>query len=129
MADSLGIGVAKSAIDIIKGGDIVNKMTEGLGVLFPYIGIENKAVDIYIKEIEQSDLPTKTKILLILNTKKTFKKLMNQKAIAEIAITNSKYVVGDNEKSSIQEDWLDRFMDSAGYVSSADIQLGKNTCK
>lgn len=71
----------------------------------------------YIKEIEKSDLPTETKVFMILDIKKTFKKIKKQKAIAEIAINNAEQGTDFTEKTGINEEWFERFMDSAGFVS------------
>ena len=76
----------------------------------------------YVEDIEKSDLSAETKVFMILNTKKTFKKIKNQKAIAEIAMENAKQGTDFSEDSGVSEEWLDRFMDSAGFVSSEEIQ-------
>ena len=70
-------------------------------MLFPYAGIEKKARDLYIEEIENSDLSTETKVTLILNAKKTLKKLKNQGNIAKIAKENAKEGTDFSEKSGV----------------------------
>ena len=76
----------------------------------------------YVKEIEESNLPPETKVFTILNTKKTFKKLKNQGKIAEIAVENAKEGTDFSEESKVDEEWFDRFMDAASYVSSDKMQ-------
>jgi hypothetical protein len=50
------------------------------------------------------------------------KKIKNQKAVAEIAMENAKPGTDFSENSGVSEEWLDRFMDSAGFVGTEEIQ-------
>ena len=115
--------VAKTAADLVKSEHVLGKASDLMGMLFPYARTKQKAVEIYLKDIEKSDLPPETKVFMILNTKKTFKKMKNQNSIAEIAMDNAKHGTDFSEKSGVNEEWLDRFMDSAGFVSSEEMQL------
>ena len=115
--------VGETALDLVKNENMQNKMVELLGMLFPYMGIKKKAVDMYIEEIEKSDLSTDAKMISLLNAKKTLKKLKNQKSIAEIAKNNAKEGTDFSEKSGVNEEWFDRFMESASFVSSEEMQL------
>lgn len=117
-----GITTAKTAVDLMKNENILNKSASMMGMLFPFAGLKQKAVEIYIEDIEKSDLPVETKVFMIMNTKKNFKKIKNQKTIAEIAIENAKQGTDFSENSGVSEEWLERFMDSAGFVSSEEIQ-------
>lgn len=110
-------GAAKGA------AELANKNSGFFGKLRPYFGLKKKAVDIYIEDIEKSDMPADTKAYLIMNTKKHFKELKNQAAIAEKAIENAKEGTDFSENSKVDEEWLDRFMDSAKFVSSEEMQL------
>ena len=114
---------AKTAVDLVKNENIFNKVTGVMGMLFPYAGRRKKAFDMYVEEIEKSDLPIDTKVCMLLNVKKNFKRIKNQKAIADIAMNNAKQGTDFTEKSGVNEDWLDKFMESAGFVSSEEIQL------
>lgn len=122
MVNITGAAVAKTAVDMVKTDNILDKATGAMGMLFPFAGIKQKAVEMYIAEIEKSDLSTETKVVMILNMKKLFKKLKNQKAIADIAMDNVKKGTNFTENSGVSEEWLERFMDSAGFVSSEAIQ-------
>ena len=113
----------EAALDLVKNENFQNKSADLLGMLFPYAGIEKKARDLYIEEIENSDLSTETKVTLILNAKKTLKKLKNQGNIAKIAKENAKEGTDFSEKSGVSEEWFDRFMESASFVSSGELQL------
>lgn len=117
-----GTAVAKTAVDLVKSKNVLNKSVGLMGMLFPFVGMKQKAVEMYIEDIEKSDLPAETKVFMVLNTKKTFKKIKNQKAIAEIAIDNAKQGTDFSENSGVSEEWLDCFMDSAGFVSLEEIQ-------
>ncbi len=115
--------LVKMAGDMVKNDNMLNKTASVMGMLFPFAGIRQKAVDMYIKEIEKSNLPSETKVYMILNARKTFKKIKNQKAIAEKAMSYVEEGTDFSEESGVSEEWLDRFMDSAGFVSSEEIQL------
>jgi hypothetical protein len=115
--------LGETALDLVKNENVQNKAADLLGMLFPYIGIKKKAVDMYIEEIENSDLSTEAKMVSLLNAKKTLKKIKNQKNIAEIAKENAKEGTDFSEKSGVSEEWFDRFMESASYVSSEEMQL------
>ena len=58
-----------------------------------------------------------------MNAKKTLINIKNQKNIAEIAKENAKERTDFSEKSGVSEEWFDRFMESASYVSSEEMQL------
>lgn len=115
-------GAGKTVADLAKDKNITDTGSKLFGMLYPYAGLKKKAVDMYVKEIEESDLPTETKIFTILNTKKTFKKLKNQGKIAEIAVENAKEGTDFSEESKVDEEWFDRFMDAAAHVSSEEMQ-------
>lgn len=115
--------LGETALDLVKNENVQNKVADLFGMLFPYAGIKKKAVDMYIKEIENSDLSTEAKMISLLNAKKTLKKIKNQKNIAEIAKENAKERTDFSEKSGVSEEWFDRFMESASYVSSEEMQL------
>lgn len=53
-------------------------------MLFPYAGIKKKAVDMYIEEIENSDLSTEAKMISLLNAKKTLKKLRIRRILPKL---------------------------------------------
>lgn len=122
MCITTGTAVAKTAVDLMKNENILNKSVGVMGMIFPFAGLKQKAVEMYIEDIEKSDLSPETKVFMVLNTKKTFKKIKNQKSIAEIAIKNAKQGTDFTEKSGVSEEWLERFMDSASFVSSEEIQ-------
>ncbi|MBU5471280.1 DUF2806 domain-containing protein [Falcatimonas sp. MSJ-15] len=117
-----GTAVAKTVVDLMKNENVLNKSVGVLEMLFPFAGLKQKAVEMYVEDIEKSDLSAETKAFMILNTKKTFKKIKNQKTIAEIAMENTKQGTDFSEDSGVSEEWLDRFMDSAVFVSSEEIQ-------
>ena len=123
MDPTTGVKVAKNVADLAKNENILNKSAGLMGMLFPYVGIEQKAVKMYIEEIEKSDMSPEAKAFAVLSTKKKFKEFKNQQKIAEIAIKNSKEGTDFSKKSGVSEEWLDRFMDSARFVSSEEMQL------
>lgn len=50
------------------------------------------------------------------------RKLKNQKKIVDIAINNAKDGTDFTRQSKVDADWFEKFMDSAGFVSSDDLQ-------
>ncbi|WP_288776433.1 DUF2806 domain-containing protein, partial [uncultured Eubacterium sp.] len=93
------------------------------GMLFPYIGLNKRAVGMYAEELEKSNLSVEAKLYYLLNAKKELKQIKNQRTIAEIAINNAIPETDFSRKSMINEEWLDRFMDSAKFVSQEEIQV------
>ena len=113
----------KIVTDLIGNEKVQEKVLNVTDMLFPYAGIEKRAVDIYVKEIENSNLSTESKIIALLNVKKEFKKLKNQGTIANIARENARVGTDFSEESKMDQEWLDRFMESAAFVSSPEMQL------
>lgn len=110
-------------LDLAKNEGALNKTADVMGMLFPYAGLTKRALDMYISDVENSNMSSESKLFAILNAKKTIKQLKNQKKIAEIALDNVKTGTDFTSKSGVNEEWLERFMDSAGFVSSEDVQL------
>lgn len=106
------------ATDLVK-----NNATNVLGMLFPYAGLKKKAVEMRMEQIEKSNLPDETKQFMVLNMRKDLKRLKNQNAIAEIAFREAKEGTDFSEKSGVDEEWFERYMDAAKFVSSEYMQL------
>ncbi len=115
--------LAEKAIDMVGNESTQNKIADLFSLLAPYAAIKKKAVDLYVKEIEESDLSPEAKVVALLNIKKTFKHLKNQKSIADIAKTNANPGTDFSEKSGVDIEWFERYMESAGFVSSEEMQL------
>lgn len=115
--------VAKTAIDIARDKEIQNNVSGVFSKLFPYFGITKRAVDDYINEIEKSNLSADIKAFFILNTPKAIKWIKNQQSIADIAVNNAVEGTDFSEKSDVSDDFVDRFMDAARFVSSEDVQI------
>lgn len=115
----MGIGeiAASTAVDLVKSENIQNKAVSLLGMLFPYAGIEKRALDMYLSDVEKSDMSPESKLIATLSAKTTIKKLKNQKSIADQAVSNAKEGTVFDASSGVNHDWLERFMDSAGFVS------------
>lgn len=120
---SIGKALGDTALEIAKSENTLNKAANLMGILFPYAGITKKALDMYIEDVEKSNLPSEAKLIAVLNSKRTIKKLKNQKRIAEIAIETSKEGTNFSAESGVNEEWLERFMDSAGFVSDETVQF------
>lgn len=109
---------------IDEGYEIAKKESRSIfNSLFPYIGLKKEAVETYAEEVKKSNLAPELKTYLIINAKKTIKRIKNQKAVATIAMNEIESKSLNNVNENVDNDWIDRFMDSAAYVSSSDLQL------
>ena len=108
--------------ELITNEAVLNKSSNILGMLFPYMGLTKKALEIYISDIEKSNMPSETKIMAVLNAKQTINKMRNQENIARIAIDSASKGTNFSKDSGVEEEWLERFMDSAGFVSKEEVQ-------
>ena len=115
--------IGKAAVDLAKDEKVRKEASGLLGKLFPYFGLEKKALDTYVEEIKKSDLSPNIKARLILTAESDFKKWKNQESIAEIAFKNAKEGTDFSEKSGVDEEWFERYMDAAKFVSSEEMQL------
>lgn len=105
------------------GREGVDKIANAIGGAFPFWGLKKEAVKTYVSEIKNSDLSPMEKLLAIGSTKKMIKQMENQMEIARIALKVASPNTDFSEKSEVDEDWLDRFMDSARFVSDEKVQL------
>ena len=86
----LGERVGEAALDLVKNEGVLTKSADIMGMLFPYAGLTKRALDMYISDIENSNMSKESKLFAILNAKKIIKQIKNQKEIAEIALNNVK---------------------------------------
>lgn len=119
---SIGELATNTAVDLVKNENIQNKAADILGMLFPYAGIEKRALEMYVADVEKSDMPAESKLVAVLNAKQTIKKLKNQKGVAEKAVANAKEGTVFDISSGVDQEWFERFMDSAGFVSDEQVQ-------
>lgn len=120
--EEMALEMAKSAAGSA-GKESVNKLAAVIGGFFPFFGLKRKAVSTYVEDIQKSDLPPDAKMLAIINAKKTYKQLTNQMAIAEIAQNAAQAGTDFSLQSGVDDEWLERFMDSAKFVSDEEVQL------
>lgn len=113
----------ETTLDLMKNEAILDKTSNIISMLFPYVGLTKRALDMYISEVENSNMSRESKVIAVLNAKNTLKKLKNQKKIAEIAINTAETGTDFTEKSGVNQEWLERFMDSAGFVSDEVVQI------
>ncbi|MCL2462467.1 MAG: DUF2806 domain-containing protein [Defluviitaleaceae bacterium] len=120
--NSIPLSIAKSVAESA-GKESINKLADFFGGLFPFFGLRKKGVDAYVQEIQNSNLSPDIKMLTIANTKRTFRELQNQEAIAKIALEVAKDGTDFGETSAVDEEWFDRFMDSAKFVCAEEAQV------
>lgn len=116
------------ALDIIKefagamGSRTVDKISNALGMMFPYAGLKKIAIDTYVESIKNSNLSPEEKAIAILGARSHLKNISNQLAIADIARSVAKEGTDFSENSAVEDEWLDRFMDASKFVSDEDAQ-------
>lgn len=120
--EEMALEMAKAAAGSA-GKESVNKLAAVIGGFFPFFGARREAVSTYIKDIQKSDLSPEAKMMAIANAKKTYKQLKNQMAIAEIAQNAARDGTDFSMQSGVDDEWLERFMDSAKFVSDEEVQL------
>ena len=120
--EDIALAAAKSAGETL-AKESVSKISTALGGLFPFFGLKHRAIEAYVKDIEDSNMPAESKMMAIANTRKTYKELKNQLAIADIAMKNAKEGTDFSKNSQVDDEWLARFMDSAKFVSDEKVQL------
>ena len=120
--DEYGLELSRSFFEGA-GKESADKIADTIGGFFPFFGLKRKAVDVYIDAIKNDDeLSPEEKAAAIVNLKSTFKHLKNQKKIADIARAAAPEA-DFSETSAVDDEWLDRFMDSAKFVSDEGMQL------
>ena len=119
--DEYSLEISKAVAEAA-GKESVNKLSLAIGGLFPFWGLKKKAIDTYIKEIEKSNIPPEVKMMSIANARKTYKQLSNQLSIAQIAQLSAHPKTDFSEGSLVDDEWLERFMDSAKFVSDEKVQ-------
>lgn len=120
--EEMALEIAKAAAGSA-GKESVNKLAAAIGGFFPFFGLKHEAVSTYVEDIQKSDLPPEAKMMAIANAKKTYKQLKNQMAIAEIAQSTAQPGTDFSAQSGVDDEWIERFMDSAKFVSDEEVQL------
>lgn len=120
-SEEYGLEIAKAAAESASKEGI-GKLANAIGGLFPFWGLKKRAVETYISDIEKSDMSPETKMMAIAKTKKTYRYLKNQSSIVEIALDAAPAGTNFTETSSVEDEWLERFMDSAKFVSDEKVQ-------
>ncbi|MBP8640524.1 MAG: DUF2806 domain-containing protein [Oscillospiraceae bacterium] len=119
--EDTGLALAKAAMDgAAREG--VNKIYDAIGNVFPFWDAKRRAVGTYIDNIKQSNLSAEDQMMAIANVKTTYKHLKNQAAIANIAQKAAKEGTDFSSNSPVDDEWLERFMDSAKFVSDETVQ-------
>jgi len=119
-----GLEVAKAFAGEV-GKESVGKFAEFMGEFFPFWGLKKKAVNAYVHDIEQSNLPPETKMMAIANTKKTFREMQNQQDVVDIASAVIDYESQDSIDASENVDYelVARLIDGAKFVTDEGTKL------
>ena len=111
-------------IDFSALGEIANKLIDKLSDAIGWVATHESpsriALSTYIEEIQSSDLPPLEKAARITRAKKDIKEYINQRDIIYMAASE---LSNDARPESIDNDWLDCFMDKAKHVSNEDFQF------
>lgn len=121
-SEEYALEVGKAAAESF-AKESADKIAKAIGNIFPFFGVKRQAITTYIEDIQNSDLPPEEKMFAIANAKQTFKRIKNQKRIAEIAYSSAADGTDFSENSDVDDEWLERFMDSAKFVSDEQMQV------
>lgn len=121
MEDNVSLEMLKSFSEGA-GRESVDKIATAIGAFLPFHGIKKVAVSTYVKEIQASSLPPEEKMLAISLAKKKLKHMKNQVDIARIAVNVANEGTDFSNKSKVDDEWLERFMDAAKFVSDEQVQ-------
>jgi len=105
------------------GKESVNKISEAFGAIFPFFDTKRQAVATYISEIQNSNLSPEAKMMTIAGAKDTYRHLKNQMSIGKIAQDVAEEGTDFSSSSGVNDEWLERFMDSAKFVSDEKVQI------
>lgn len=101
----------------------IDKIANALGAPFPFWGMKKKAVEAYVKSIEDGDYTPDQKYLLIAGAKKHCKELEAQMAIAEIAQESAKPGTDFSMASGVDDAFVSRLLDAGKFVSDEKAQV------
>lgn len=116
------VKVGSVAADLAKNEQFQKASGGLLSKVFPTFGIEKRAVDAYVSEIEKSDMSADAKLLAIMSVKDKLKGIKNQKAIISKCIESAPEDTDFSASSKVKEDFFDKYMDSARFVSDEMMQ-------
>lgn len=119
-----GLEIAKAFAGEV-GKASVDKFADAIRNFVPFWGLRKKAVDTYVREIEQSDISPEAKMLAIANTKKKFRELENQSAIIDVAYSTLS-LGGSSDNRALPDpdnELVSRLIDASKFVSDEDLQL------
>lgn len=125
------MGPENPGLEIIKaaagaaGKESVNKIAQFISTIFPFWGLKKRSIDVFVHDIEQSNLSPENKMIAIANTKKIYKEIKNQTAIIDTALA----AVGGIENirpdnlQKIDYELVSRLIDAGKFVSDEELQL------
>lgn len=120
--ENIGMEMAKAYGDGA-GRESINKVANFFGAIVPFWGLRKKAVDVYVREIENSDRSPEEKFFLISNAKKHCNEVENQMAIAQVAQDAAAAGTDFSVNSTVNPEFVLRFLDAGKYVFDEEIQL------
>ena len=115
--------------NITNSGNIIMSTLEKF---FPYWGLEGKALDAYIEDINiehtedgesEADKPSEVKVFEILNAKNSIKKIKNIQKILGMASSYLSEETINHASYTENEEWYDKFIEGAGQISDEEAQI------
>lgn len=88
----------------------------------PQLTIKKKIYDTLEEDILNSNMSAEAKALALFNIKDYYKSLKNKSRIAQIAKDKASDGTDFSSDSGVDESWLRRFLDSAGFISDEVLQ-------
>lgn len=116
MLDNLNVDFAPAASVV---NNLINKVSGFLSWKIGKDTPENKAIDIFIEEVKNSNCDPTTKLILIGNAKVLMREYSNKVNI----VKECQHYLNENaHPENIEDDWLHLFMDKARLISNNEAQ-------
>lgn len=122
--ENLGLEMSKAFAGEV-GKESVNKLASVFHGFFPFWGLKARAIDVYVREIENTSLSPEAKMYAIANAKKTYEEVKNQSAIIDVAYSAVCGEPGDsqNDPMDLDAELILRLTDAGKFVSDEELQL------
>lgn len=102
------------------GNNLINKVSEAVGWIATRETLSKDAIQVYKKEIENSNLTALEKAALISKANVTIKQYINTHDVLKIAVDN---LESTNKAENVDNDWIAQFIDLVKNVSNHEFQL------
>ena len=104
-------------------GKVLKENSNILNTLFPALESKRLSLEIYRKDILESNLSNEAKAIALATSHTDLKHKLNQSKIAKLAVDNAKEGTDFSFSSGVDIAFLDKFMNEAKFVYDDELQL------